>query len=86
MSGRGQRVRLALAGGVFYVGVPMLPVARGECETSRQILLYSVALVAVTVTPATTRFCTSPSSSRRSLSTRSSKRQRLAAGLFSRSG
>jgi protoheme IX farnesyltransferase len=33
-------------------GVPMLPVARGERETSRQILLYSVALVAVTVAPA----------------------------------
>jgi protoheme IX farnesyltransferase len=32
-------------------GVPMLPVARGERETSRQILLYSLGLVAVTVAP-----------------------------------
>jgi heme o synthase len=30
-------------------GVPMLPVVRGERETARQILLYSVALVAFTV-------------------------------------
>jgi protoheme IX farnesyltransferase len=32
-------------------GVPMLPVARGERETTRQILLYSVGLVAVTLLP-----------------------------------
>ncbi len=30
-------------------GVPMLPVVRGEAETNRQILLYSVLLVAVSV-------------------------------------
>jgi len=30
-------------------GVPMLPVVRGDRETARQILLYSVALVAFTV-------------------------------------
>ena len=33
------------------VGVPMLPVARGERETRRQILLYSVLLYAVTQLP-----------------------------------
>jgi len=33
------------------VGVPMLPVARGEQETRRQILLYSVLLYAVTQLP-----------------------------------
>lgn len=33
------------------VGVPMLPVARGEHETRRQILLYSVLLYAVTQLP-----------------------------------
>jgi protoheme IX farnesyltransferase len=32
-------------------GVPMLPVARGERETTRQILLYTVGLVAVTLLP-----------------------------------
>jgi protoheme IX farnesyltransferase len=31
--------------------VPMLPVVRGERETARQIVLYSVLLVAVTLTP-----------------------------------
>jgi heme o synthase len=31
--------------------VPMLPVVRGDRETARQIVLYSVALVAVTLTP-----------------------------------
>ena len=31
--------------------VPMLPVVRGTRETTRQILLYSVAMVAVTVLP-----------------------------------
>jgi protoheme IX farnesyltransferase len=30
-------------------GVPMLPVVRGDSETARQILLYSIALVAFTV-------------------------------------
>ncbi|HEY1687575.1 MAG TPA: heme o synthase [Solirubrobacteraceae bacterium] len=33
------------------VGVPMLPVARGEAETRRQILLYSLLLYAVTQLP-----------------------------------
>jgi protoheme IX farnesyltransferase len=32
-------------------GVPMLPVVRGERETARQIVLYSAALVGVTVLP-----------------------------------
>jgi protoheme IX farnesyltransferase len=30
-------------------GVPMLPVARGERETTRQILLYTVVMAAFTV-------------------------------------
>jgi protoheme IX farnesyltransferase len=33
------------------VGVPMLPVVRGEDETRRQITLYSVLLVAITFLP-----------------------------------
>jgi heme o synthase len=33
------------------VGVPMLPVARGEAETRRQIVLYSILLYAVTQLP-----------------------------------
>ena len=33
------------------VGVPMLPVVRGEAETRRQILLYTLLLVAVTLLP-----------------------------------
>ncbi len=32
-------------------GVPMLPVVRGEPETARQIVLYTVALIAVTLVP-----------------------------------
>ena len=32
-------------------GVPMLPVVRGEAETRRQILLYTVLLYAVTQLP-----------------------------------
>jgi protoheme IX farnesyltransferase len=32
-------------------GVPMLPVVRGERETARQILLYTVLLTGVTVLP-----------------------------------
>jgi protoheme IX farnesyltransferase len=32
-------------------GVPMLPVVKGERETARQIVLYSVGLVAVTLLP-----------------------------------
>jgi heme o synthase len=31
--------------------IPMLPVVRGERETTRQILLYTLALVALTLTP-----------------------------------
>jgi heme o synthase len=30
-------------------GVPMLPVVRGEAETARQIVLYTIALVAVSL-------------------------------------
>ena len=49
------------------VGVPMLPVVRGEDETRRQILLYTVLLYAVTQLP----FCAggfgASTSSRRSL-------------------
>ncbi|MBI3741671.1 MAG: protoheme IX farnesyltransferase, partial [Chloroflexi bacterium] len=33
------------------VGIPMLPVARGEAETHRQILLYSLLMVAITLIP-----------------------------------
>jgi protoheme IX farnesyltransferase len=33
------------------VGVPMLPVVRGEAETRRQILLYTILLYAVTQLP-----------------------------------
>jgi protoheme IX farnesyltransferase len=33
------------------VGVPMMPVVRGECETRRQILLYTLLLYAVTQLP-----------------------------------
>jgi heme o synthase len=33
------------------VGVPMLPVVRGESETRRQILLYAILLYAVTQLP-----------------------------------
>ncbi|MBI2912125.1 MAG: protoheme IX farnesyltransferase [Chloroflexi bacterium] len=32
-------------------GIPMLPVARGEPETRRQILLYSISLLALTLIP-----------------------------------
>jgi len=35
-------------------GVPMLPVVRGEAETRRQIMIYSLILVAVTIAPAIT--------------------------------
>ena len=31
--------------------VPMLPVVRGERETVRQIVLYTVALIAITMLP-----------------------------------
>jgi protoheme IX farnesyltransferase len=33
------------------VGVPMMPVARGESETRRQILIYAILLYAVTQLP-----------------------------------
>jgi len=33
------------------VGVPMMPVARGEAETRRQILLYTVLLLVLTLLP-----------------------------------
>src|SRR3954462_9002533 len=33
------------------IGVPMLPVVRGEAETRRQILLYTILLYAVTQLP-----------------------------------
>ncbi|MBI4790851.1 MAG: protoheme IX farnesyltransferase [Chloroflexi bacterium] len=33
------------------VGVPMMPVARGEPETRRQIVLYSLLMVAITMLP-----------------------------------
>ena len=35
-------------------GVPMLPVVRGEAETRRQIVVYSLILVAVTIAPVLT--------------------------------
>ena len=35
-------------------GVPMLPVVRGEAETRRQILLYTVGLTALTLAPVAT--------------------------------
>jgi protoheme IX farnesyltransferase len=36
------------------IGVPMLPVLRGEAETCNQILLYSVLMVATTLIPVAT--------------------------------
>ena len=42
---------LLMKGEYERVGVPMLPVVRGEDETRRQILLYSVLLYAVTQLP-----------------------------------
>ena len=42
---------LLMKGEYERVGVPMLPVARGEAETRRQILLYTVLLYAVTQLP-----------------------------------
>jgi protoheme IX farnesyltransferase len=35
-------------------GVPMLPVVRGEAATRRQILMYAIALIAVTLLPVAT--------------------------------
>jgi heme o synthase len=42
---------LLMKGEYEKVGVPMLPVVRGESETRRQILLYTVLLYAVTQLP-----------------------------------
>jgi protoheme IX farnesyltransferase len=42
---------LLMKGDYERVGVPMLPVVRGESETRRQILLYAVLLYAVTQLP-----------------------------------
>jgi heme o synthase len=42
---------LLMKGEYERVGVPMLPVVRGEAETRRQILLYTVLLYAVTQLP-----------------------------------
>jgi heme o synthase len=42
---------LLMKGEYERAGVPMLPVVRGEAETRRQIVLYSLALVAVTLVP-----------------------------------
>jgi protoheme IX farnesyltransferase len=42
---------LLMKGEYEKVGVPMLPVVRGEAETRRQILLYTVLLYAVTQLP-----------------------------------
>ncbi len=42
---------LLMKGEYEKVGVPMMPVARGEAETRRQILLYTVLLYAVTQLP-----------------------------------
>lgn len=42
---------LLIKPGYEAAGVPMLPVVRGERETSRQILLYAAMLVAVTIAP-----------------------------------
>jgi heme o synthase len=42
---------LLMKGEYERVGIPMLPVARGEGETRRQILLYTVLLYAVTQLP-----------------------------------
>jgi heme o synthase len=42
---------LLMKGEYEKVGVPMMPVVRGEAETRRQILLYTVLLYAVTQLP-----------------------------------
>jgi heme o synthase len=42
---------LLMKGEYAKVGIPMLPVVRGEAETRRQITLYTVLLVAVTFLP-----------------------------------
>ena len=40
---------LRYRGDYAAAGVPMLPVVRGEAETARQIVLYTIALVAVSL-------------------------------------
>ena len=45
---------LRIKGDYARVGVPMLPVVRGEAEAKRQILLYTLLLVAVTLMLAVT--------------------------------
>jgi protoheme IX farnesyltransferase len=42
---------LLIGDGYRKAGVPMLPVVRGERETGRQIVVYSLGLVAVTLLP-----------------------------------
>jgi heme o synthase len=42
---------LLIRGDYEAAGVPMLPVVRGERETTKQIVLYTIVLVAVTATP-----------------------------------
>ena len=42
---------LLMKGEYEKVGIPMLPVVRGEAETRRQILLYTLLLYAVTQLP-----------------------------------
>jgi protoheme IX farnesyltransferase len=42
---------LLMQGEYRKVGIPMMPVARGEAETRRQILLYTILLYAVTQLP-----------------------------------
>jgi protoheme IX farnesyltransferase len=42
---------LNLAGEYAHAGVPMLPVVAGKAETKRQILLYSVLLVPISLIP-----------------------------------
>jgi protoheme IX farnesyltransferase len=42
---------LLMQGEYAKVGVPMMPVVRGEAETRRQILLYTVLLYAITQLP-----------------------------------
>jgi protoheme IX farnesyltransferase len=41
-------------------GVPMLPVVRGEAATRRQILVYTLVLVAFTLLPVATGFLGAP--------------------------
>src|SRR5262249_6466794 len=42
---------LLIRGDYEAAGVPMLPVVRGERETTKQIVLYTIVLVAVTASP-----------------------------------